>query len=96
MPQNVKEERYKWIKPILDKEIMIIDMVKICPHSESSIKRWLRAFRGGGISALEPKSTKPKTQPNETPIGIKEMVIELRRKTGLCAKKLHWRLKKEG
>lgn len=95
MSKNVKEERYKWIKPILDNEISIINMVKVCPYSESSLKRWLRGFRRDGINALEPKSTKPKTQPNETPIGVKERVIELRHKTGLCAKKLHWRLKKE-
>jgi len=45
---------------------------------------------------LEPKSTQPKTSPQETPIWIKERVIELRKETGLCAKKLHWRLAKQG
>lgn len=95
MPKNIKEERYKWIKPILDKEIKIVDLNKICPYSESSIKRWLRDFRKGGISALEPKSTKPKTQPNETPIWIKERVIEIRKDKNVCAKKLHWKLKKQ-
>jgi transposase InsO family protein len=95
MPQNIKEERYKWIKPILDKEITIVNLIKICPHSESSIKRWLRDFRKGGIDALEPKSTKPKTQPNETPIWIKERVIEIRKDKKVCAKKLHWKLKKQ-
>ncbi|MBL7156509.1 MAG: transposase [Candidatus Pacebacteria bacterium] len=43
-----------------------------------------------------PKITIPKTSPGETPIWIKERVIELRKETKLCAKKLHWRLKKEG
>lgn len=96
MSKNIKEERYRWIKPIIEKEIKIIDLIKVCPYSESSIKRWLRDFRRGGIEALKPKSTKPKTQPNETPIWIKEMVIDLRKKTKLCAKKLCWRLKKHG
>ena len=96
MSQNIKEERYRWIKPILDKEISIINLVKVCPYSESSIKRWLKLFRDGGIEALDPKSTKPKTQPNETPIWIKEIVIKLRKETGLCAKKLHWKLAKQG
>jgi transposase InsO family protein len=95
MSQNIKEERYRWIKPILDKEISIINLVKVCPYSESSIKRWLKLFRNGGIEALDPKSTKPKTQPNETPIWIKEAVIKLRKETRLCAKKLHWKLKKQ-
>ena len=56
----------------------------------------MKAFRKGGIDALEPKSTQPKTSPQETPIWIKERVIELRKETGLCAKKLHWRLAKQG
>lgn len=96
MSQNIKEERYKWIKPILEKEISIKNLVKVCPHSERSLKRWLKEFRVGGIEALEPKSTRPKTQPNETPIWIKERVITLRKETKLCAQKLHWRLKKQG
>lgn len=95
MAKNVKEERYRWIRPILEKEISIKNLVKVCPYSERSIKRWLADFRKGGIDALEPKSTEPKTQPNETPIWIKERIIELRKKTGLCAQKLHWRLKKQ-
>jgi len=96
MAKNVKEERYRWIRPILEKEISIKNLVKVCPYSERSIKRWLGDFRRNGIEALEPKSTKPKTEPNETPIWIKERVIELRRETRLCAKKLHWRLEKRG
>lgn len=96
MSKNIKEERYRWIKPILDKEIMIVNLIKVCPYSESSVKRWVKAYREGGIDALEPKSTEPKTQPKETPIWTKERVIDLRKETGLCAKKLHWRLLKQG
>jgi len=48
------------------------------------------------MDGLIPKSTQPKTSPTETPIRIKEEVIALRKKTGLCALKLHWRLKKQG
>ena len=96
MIKSIEEEKYRWIKPILDKELRIIDVIKICPHSERSIKRWLKDFREGGMEALKPKSTRPKTQPNETPIGIKERVIEKRKETKLCAKKVHWKLKKEG
>lgn len=96
MSKNIKEERYRWLRPILEKEISIKNLVKVCPYSERSIKRWLKDFRSGGMIALEPKSTRPKTEPNETPIWIKERVIELRKKTKLCAQKLHWRLKKQG
>lgn len=95
MTKNIEEERYRWIKPILDKEMRIVDVIKICPHSERSIKRWLKLFREGGIEALKPKSTEPKTQRKETNIEIKEKVIQLRKETGLCALKLKWKLEKQ-
>lgn len=95
MSKNIKEERYRWIRPILEKKISIKNLVKVCPYSERSLKRWLKEFRTRGMEALEPKSTRPKTEPNETPIWIKERVIALRKETKLCAQKLHWRLKKQ-
>ena len=95
MSKDIKEERIRWIKPIIEKELKIVDIAKVCPYSERSIKRWLAVYRKYGEAGLEPKSTQPKTQPNETPIRIKEEVIALRKQTGLCAKKLHWRLKKK-
>ena len=96
MSKTIEEERLRWIKPILDKETRIVDVVKLCPYSERSIKRWLSEYKKNGKKGLIPKSTQPKTQRNETSIEIKEKVIQLRRETGLCAKKLHWRLEKQG
>lgn len=46
------------------------------------------------MDGLVPKSTRPKTSPNETPIRTKEEIIAFRKKTRLCAQKLHWRLEK--
>jgi transposase InsO family protein len=54
------------------------------------------AYREHGNPGLEPKSTEPKTQPNETSISIKERVIEIRKQTKKCALKIHWQLGKEG
>ncbi len=96
MPKNIQEERLRWVLPIILKEIKLCDAAKVCPHSERSLKRWVKAYREGGACALIAKSTQPKTQPNETPIRIKEAVIALRKQTKLCAKKLHWRLEKDG
>lgn len=96
MTKNVQEERLRWIIPIVNKEMRLVDVAKVCPYSERSLKRWLSEYRKGGAKALIPKSTRPKMEPNETPIRIKECIIELRKKTGLCAKKLHWRLAKGG
>lgn len=96
MITNIKEERYRWIKPILEKELTYKEILKTCPHSKRSLERWVSLYRKGGYEALEPQSTKPKTQPGETLIHIKELVINLRKQTGLCALKLHWRLEKQG
>jgi len=96
MSKTIKEKRLRWVLPIYNKEIKLVNVVKICPHSQRSLERWLKVYREQGEKGLEPKSTIPKTSPNETPIRIKERVIKKRKETKLCALKLHWRLKKEG
>jgi transposase InsO family protein len=96
MPKNVQEERLRWVKPIVDKEKKLKEVLKVFPYSERTLKRWLQLYRKGGVNALVPKSTAPKTQPNETSIRTKEEVIILRKKTSLCAQKLHWKLEKQG
>ena len=96
MPKNIKEERLRWILPIFNKEIKLVDAVKVCPHSKRSLERWLSAYKKHGEVGIEPKSTRPKTNPNETPIRIKERVIELRKDTKKCAKKISWDLEDEG
>ncbi len=96
MPKSTKEEKYRWIRPILSKEISIKNMVKVCPFSERSIKYWLSDYRKYGLDGLENKSRRPKTNPRETPIRIKERIIELRKKKKQCAKKLMWDLQEEG
>lgn len=95
MPNSTKEEKYRWIKPILDREITIKRMSRVCPFSERTLKYWLANFRQGGLDGLANKSTRPKSHPGETPIRIKERIIELRKTTGLCAKKMNYKLVKE-
>lgn len=96
MPINMVEERLQWILSIVMGQVKLKDVVKVCPHSERSLKRWVRAYKQYGKRGLEPRSTRPRTHPKETPIHIKERVLELRRKTKLCALKLHWKLEKDG
>jgi len=96
MPKSTKEEKYRWIKPILNKEITIKQMVNICPFSERSLKYWLANYRAHGMDGLENRSTRPRSHPNETSIRDKERIIELRKDTKLCALKLNYKLKKEG
>lgn len=96
MPKSTAEEKYRWLKPILDGSLTIKNLAKVCPFSERAIKYWLANYREYGMIGLENKSTKPKSQPKETPIRIKGRIIELRKTTKLCARKLNWKLQKEG
>ena len=96
MPKNIKEERLRWVLPIYNKQIKLVDLAKVCPHSQRSLERWLSAYKQYGLAGLEPNSTRPKTNPRETPIHIKERIIELRRETKLGAQKLRWKLLKKG
>lgn len=96
MPNSTREEKYRWIKPVLDKEMSIKNMAKVCPFSERALKYWLAAFRKQRLEGLENKSSKPKTHPRETPIRIKERIIELRKGKKRCALKLKWDLEDEG
>jgi len=82
--------------PIYNKEIKLVDAAKVCPYSQRSLERWLAEYRKHGEKGLEPKSTRPKSNPNETPIRIKERIIELRKRSKKCALKLKWQLEKEG
>jgi hypothetical protein len=96
MPNSTQEEKYRWLKPILNKEITIKQMTKLCPFSKRALQYWLASYRRAGLVGLNNRSTRPRSNYRETPIRIKERVIELRRKTNLSALKLYWKLKKEG
>lgn len=96
MATTIKEERLRWVLPIICGEVRLVDVAKICPHSKRSVERWVATYKKCGEIGLEPKSTEPKRYRNETKIRLKERVIEIRKKTKKCARKIHWQLKKEG
>ena len=77
-------------------EVKLVDVAKVCPHGKRSLERWVAAYTENGEAGLEPKSTRPKTNPRETPIRIKERIIEIRKKEKECAKKISWDLEDEG
>lgn len=74
----------------------ITEVMQVCPYGKRTLERWLATYWHGGMSALDPCSTRPKTSPKETPIRIKEQIVALRKKHKLCALKLHWKLAKQG
>src|SRR6185369_13088159 len=96
MAENIKQERLRWVLPIVEGRTSITEVMKVFPHGKRTLERWLGAYRQDGEPALQPRSTRPKTSPRETPIRIKEEVIALRKKKKLCALKLHWKLEKAG
>jgi transposase InsO family protein len=95
MPKTIKEERLRWVLPIIHKELKLKNVASVCPHSQRSLERWAAIYKKQGEEGLIPKSTVPKSHPKETSIRIKERVIELRCETKLSALKLHWKLAKE-
>jgi transposase InsO family protein len=96
MAKTIKEERLRWVLPVVNEEIKLVDIAKVFPHGKRTLERWVAAYKEGGEDALEPRSTRPKTSPRETPIALKEQIIALRKKKKLCALKLHWKLEKQG
>ena len=96
MPKTIKEERLRWVLPIISKELKLKEVARVCPHSQRSLERWVALYKSRGALGLVPQSTRPKTNPKETPIRIKERVIELRKATQRCSLKLKWKLEKEG
>lgn len=96
MAKTIKEERLRWILPIAKKEAKLVEVAKVFPYGKRTLERWIATYKKHGENGLEAKSTARKTQQNETPIRIKEHIVELRKETGKCALKLHWQMKKEG
>ena len=96
LPNTIVEERLRWVLPIINKELKLIEVTKLFPHGKRTLERWVANYKKDGISGLEPKSTKPKSHPKETPIRVKEEIISLRNKNGKCAIKLNCELNKVG
>ena len=96
MAKTIKEERLRWVLPIVKKEVKLIETAKVCPHGKRSLERWFAAYKEKGEAGLEPKSTEPKKYRIETEINLKERIVLIRKKTKKCSLKIHWQLEKEG
>ncbi len=96
MAKTIKEEKLRWVLPIVKGEARIVDTVKVCPYGKRSLERWVSNYKQYGEEGLEPKSTEPKKYRTETKIRLKERIISIRRKTKKCSLKIHWQLEKEG
>ena len=95
LPNNPLEERLRWVLPIIRKEVRLKDVAQVFPGGQRTLERWVPDYKVNGEKGLMPKSTRPLSQPNETPIRIKERIIDMRHENKLCAQKLWYKLRKE-
>lgn len=58
MPTTIKEERLRWVLPVISKEVKLKDIAKVCPHSQRSLERWVALYKKFGENGLIPKSTR--------------------------------------
>jgi len=96
MAKTIKEERLRWVLPVANKEVRLVDAARVCEYGKRTLERWMSDYRKYGEEGLAPESTRPKTNPRETPIRIKERIIELRKKKKQCSRKIQWDLQEEG
>lgn len=96
LPNNVLEERLRWVLPIINKQVKLKDAALIFTGGQRTLERWVAAYKKSGEAGLFPRSTRPKSHPNETSIRIKERIIELRKQDRKCAFKLVDDLNREG
>lgn len=95
MPESKQQVRYQWISPILDSQLSIVDVCKVCPFSERTIKYWLNRYRRSGVGGLLDRSTRPHSSPNQTAGWIEEKIKDIRDKKDIGGKKIFWELQKE-
>lgn len=95
MPSSKQHLRYQWIKPILEKQISVSNVLKVCNFSERTIRYWLSRFKTGGIDSLLDKSTKPLRSPDKTPLWIEDKIKQIRDDKEIGGKKIFWELEKQ-
>jgi hypothetical protein len=58
-------ERYQWILPILEKRLTYAETLKVCPHSQRSLERWVAAYKKFGLAGLIQKVPLQKLNPTK-------------------------------
>jgi transposase InsO family protein len=86
---------------VISKQLSATEAAAEYGFSRRQLQRLLARYREGGLEALEPRSRRPKTNPNQTPQPLRDRVIELR--SALSADGLDagpvtiaWHLEREG
>ena len=50
MVKTIKEEKLKWVLPVVKKEIKLKDVTKVCPYGKRSLERWVALYKKLGAS----------------------------------------------
>ncbi|MEX0931644.1 MAG: hypothetical protein WDZ88_02750 [Candidatus Paceibacterota bacterium] len=48
MAKTIKEERLRWVLPIIKKEVRLCDVALVCPYGKRSLERWVAAYKKQG------------------------------------------------
>lgn len=96
MPESKQFARYQWVYPILNGDLSILEVARVCPFSVRAIKYWLARYKELGFSGLLDKSTKPNLSPNKTDSEIVTEILRIRDEDKLGGKKIFWKLQDEG
>ena len=95
MAKTIKEERLRWVSPIINKEIKLNDAVKVCPYSKRSLERWLAEYRQRGRSRSGTEINQTENQSERNSDKDKGKSDRIEKNMNLCALKLKWKLEKE-
>lgn len=66
------------VMQVESKQLTVAEAAAQYGYSRRHLHRLLARYREGGLDALEPRSTRPKTTPNATASTVRTRVIELR------------------
>jgi transposase len=66
MAQTIKEERLRWVLPIVMGEMRLVDVAKVCPRSKRNLERWVAVYKRDGEDTLEPKAYHTKDKPESS------------------------------
>jgi hypothetical protein len=45
MAKTIKEERLRWVLPIVQGEVKLMESAKMCPYGKRSLERWVSAYK---------------------------------------------------
>jgi transposase InsO family protein len=95
--ETVMDQRIEFVMRARRKEETVSKLCKEYGISRDTGYRWLRRRQeAGSMMGLKEKSRRPRTSPNQTPVGTEDLVVRLRNEKGWGARKLGLLLEQMG